>query len=141
MRLPIIEIPHLTVAIVIMPPALQVTAIDNNPSCFTGEVRYTQDIIDLPRACDSGIVYHLARTWSTSDGANNTRSYQQIVAVRDVEAITVPSATLHLTPTGTISHALSVPDPLPNKVYTWTVTQANSQLPLTRSKTGEHVSK
>ena len=98
---------------------------------------YTQEIVNLTRACNSGIAYYLARTWTARDGANNTRSYQQIVAVKDVEVIKFASATLAVRRTGVVSYALRVPDPLPNKVYTWTVTQINTHTPLTRSKTGE----
>jgi hypothetical protein len=83
-------------------------------------------------------VYHLLRTWNTTDGANNTASYQQMVAVRDVEVIRFPLAILNLPSRGFVTYSLKVPDPLPNKRYTWVVTRTNTFTPVTRSKTGEH---
>lgn len=63
--------------------------------------------------------------------------YQQMVAVRDVEVIKFPLAVLSLPSRGSVSYTLRVPDPLPNKRYTWVVTSTNTLTALTRSKTGK----
>lgn len=120
-----------------LPVIPQVSATDNSPACFNGIVAYRQDPLhDEPRVCSSRIVYHLLRTWNTTDGANNTAMYQQMVAVRDVEVIKFPLAVLSLPSRGSVSYTLRVPDPLPNKRYTWVVTRTNTLTALSRSKTG-----
>ena len=115
---------------------MQVFATDNSPGCFNNQTSYQQEMVDLPRVCKSRIVYHLMRTWNTTDGAGNTASYQQLVAVQDVEVIKFPDATLSMLRTGIVTQVLRVPDPLPNKRYTWVVTQINTQMPLQRTRTG-----
>lgn len=114
------------------------SATDNSPACFNRAVAYRQDpLLAEPRNCSSQIVYHLLRTWNTTDGANNTAKYQQMVAVRDVEVIKFQMVTLTLPSRGVVTHNLRVPDPLPNKNYTWVVTRTNTVTKSSRQKTGK----
>lgn len=96
------------------PSTLQVTASDNSPQCFSSQVTYREQILDLPRQCSSRIAYHLQRTWNTSDGAGNVARAEQMITVMDVEVIAFPAATLNMARTSSTSYTCASLTPCPS---------------------------
>jgi hypothetical protein len=57
------------------------------------------------------------------------------VAVIDSESVKLPAVDLAMPRQGTVSHTLTVPDHLPNKLYTWVLTFQREKPPANAKST------
>ena len=69
-----------------VPVAIDLTAVDN----CDGDITVSPTEVIIPGACDNA--YVIVRTWTFTDGCNNTSEVSQTITVNDTTAPVAPSA-------------------------------------------------